>query len=70
MYEYPCCRPEPTCSRSQRRSTAARALAFMVALLFVLGAPLSAEAKKKKGEEGQDALLQHQEVEGQAGGAG
>jgi hypothetical protein len=34
--------------RSQRRSTAARALAFMVALLFVLGAPLSAEAKKKK----------------------
>jgi hypothetical protein len=34
--------------RSQRRSRAARALAFMVALLFVLGAPLSAEAKKKK----------------------
>jgi hypothetical protein len=34
--------------RSQRRSSVARALAFMVALLFVLGAPLSAEAKKKK----------------------
>jgi hypothetical protein len=38
--------------RSQRRSTAARALAFMVALLFVLGASLSAEAKKKKSKKG------------------
>ena len=38
----------PDLLRSQRRSTAARALAFMVALLFVLCAPLSAEAKKKK----------------------
>jgi hypothetical protein len=38
--------------RSQRRSSAARALAFMVALLFVLGASLSAEAKKKKSKKG------------------
>jgi hypothetical protein len=38
----------PDLLRSQRRSSAARALAFMVALLFVLCSSLSAEAKKKK----------------------
>src|SRR6266496_6630536 len=38
----------PELLRSQRHSTVARALAFMVALLFVLCASLSAEAKKKK----------------------
>src|SRR4051812_14576022 len=38
----------PDLLRSQRRSSAVRALAFMVALLFVLCSSLSAEAKKKK----------------------
>jgi hypothetical protein len=38
----------PALLRSQRHPSVARAVAFMVALLFVLCASLSAEAKKKK----------------------